>query len=201
MWYYSYTSIWFDKIIEGLKKSNISLDKTQFIMILLQEMNSGIIDFLKKHYYDLDTSSSLPLQIFAPVKPPQSMYDDPFGPEFPLKHHEERYSFFESLKKAGISQHDLPKIILFTLQSINEIDYEFVNIKSISLQEIEYGRSISYNEFFSELINMAHSSYMNGNFNPNDFANKVVRKFKPMFLEEKIRSIPILGKIYRSKIG
>lgn len=201
MWHYSYTSIWFNKIIEGLEKSNISLEKTQFVMILLQELNRGIIDFLEKHYCDLDTSSSLPLQIFAPVKPPKFMYDDPFGPEFPLEHHEERYSFFESLKEAGISQHDLPKIILFTLQSINEEDYEFVNIKCISLREIEYGRSISYNEFFSELINMAHDSYMKGDFDPNGFANKVARRFKPMFFEERIRSLPILGKIYKKRIG
>src|SRR5687767_6597523 len=50
MWYYSYTNMWFKALADKMISSSISLERTYLVMILMQELDLGIREFLLKHY-------------------------------------------------------------------------------------------------------------------------------------------------------
>lgn len=196
MWHYAYTQQWFEKVAQG-----VPLEHTYFVMVLMQELDRGLKQFLEDHYKDLAAASSIPLQIFAPMKPPSSISGDAFGPDNPMENHEERQMFLSSIKEAGISLHDLPKLLFFTLKRSRDDEYEFSNVRSLSLRTIEHGRSSSttYKELFSRLIGVATDCYHDRKPAP-EFYSRVSREFKLRFFEEKVAELPVLGRVYKKKL-
>ena len=199
LYHFLYTSVWFERIIANLEHDSIPLEKSQFAMILMNKMNHKIIEFLNSYYSDLDKESGHALQIFAPTRPPWEEYLIK-GPLFPLENRVELIAFNQSLKEGGISLKDLPKIVLFSINKMDEENYYFSYNKVISLKEIENGRSMSYEEFFSGLIELANESYIKGDFNHEEFAYNVAFRYKSMIIEEKIKSLPVIGNLYKKYV-
>jgi hypothetical protein len=202
MWYIGYTNQWLKKLIEKTEKSGIDLSRSYFALIIFESLQRELQEFINEFYYDLNDSSSLPLQIIAPIKPPKSITgDDTFGPDNPLESHEEKQSFFRELKEKNISIYPLPKVIFFNIKKKDKTHYEMINLKSIRLDTIEYKRSSrSYREFFSALSQIASDCY-NSNKTSDEFYKIIRNKFGPIFLEEKIVELPVIGRIYEKRIG
>jgi hypothetical protein len=119
MWSYGYTQQWLSKLIENMEKKGIDINKTYFALIIFEPLQHEISKFIYEFYSDINYSSSIPIQIFAPIKPPKSITGkddfDSFGPENPLENYEEKEMFFAELKKKNISKYPLPKIIFFNI--------------------------------------------------------------------------------------
>ena len=177
MWYSGYTEFGFRDTLEGIRNSEIDLERPYFALLLFREIDNNLISYLTDNWESLSHSTGECIHLLGPIKPVGDKYtaDAPFFPT--VEREQEGCKFKEKISKAGVDLASLPMIIFFKIIFDEKHGIRVTIIKSLPLGKYESNeQSIkSYANLFSKMINIANSSFYSKASN-DDFIKKLKRE-------------------------